>query len=203
MLREWDENEHIHILLIVVAAVFLYKAIRNLVPGITNKFRPGNRFFILPLIPLLRLIIIIVAAVLIIPLIIIPTRENVLVLLGAAALGIGFVLKDYISCLFAGFILLAERAYKVGDWVQIGDTYGEVVEIGLRIVKLRTAEANETSAFRIVFYGMNRSSMPQAAIRICSVLSIFLYTLIITILIRARRFPMWQAPALICIRIVQ
>jgi small-conductance mechanosensitive channel len=61
------------------------------------------------------------------------------------ALAAGFVLKDYLSCLFAGIMLLAEQAYRVGDWVQIGDTYGEVVELGLRTVKLRTADANDVS----------------------------------------------------------
>jgi small-conductance mechanosensitive channel len=145
MLREWNGNEHIHILLIVVAAVCIYEAVRHFLPVITTKFRPDNRFYMLPWIPLLRLVIILGASALIIPLVIIPTRENVLILLGATALGVGFVLKDYISCLFAGFVLLIERAYKVGDWVRIGDTYGEVVEVGLRIVKLRTAEANDVS----------------------------------------------------------
>jgi len=145
MLREWNGDEHIHILLIVVAAVVLYQAIRHLVPHITLKFHPHNRFYILPWIPLLRLLIILGAMMLIAPLVIIPTRENVLILLGAVALAIGFVLKDYISCIFAGLVLLAERSYRVGDWVQIGDTYGEVIEIGLRTVKLHTADANDVS----------------------------------------------------------
>ena len=145
MLREWNGNEHIHILLIVVVAVTLYEAVRHLVPRIATAFCPHDRFYKLPWIPLLRLIIILCAVSLIVPLVIIPTRENVLVLLGAMALAIGFVLKDYISCIFAGLMLLAERAYRVGDWVQIGDTYGEVIEINLRTVKLRTADANDVS----------------------------------------------------------
>jgi small-conductance mechanosensitive channel len=145
MLREWNGNEYLHILLIVLIAVALYQAVRFAVPRITTKIRPHDRFYMLPWVPLLRLIIILAASALIVPLVIIPTRENVLLLLGALALAIGFVLKDYMSCLFAGFVLLAERAYRVGDWVQIGDTYGEVIELGLRTVKLRTADANEVS----------------------------------------------------------
>ncbi len=145
MLREWNGHEPVHILLIAVAATAIYQATRRLVPLVTTKVRPRDRFHMLPWVPLLRLVIILAAAVLIFPLIIIPTRENVLILLGALALAIGFVLKDYMSSLFAGFVLLAERAYRVGDWVQIGDTYGEVVELGLRTVKLRTADANDVS----------------------------------------------------------
>lgn len=145
MLREWNGNEHVHILLIILAAVGIYESIRHLIPSITAKFYPHDRFYILPWIPILRLIIILGAAILIVPFVIIPTRENVLILLGATALAIGFVLKDYINCIFAGFILLVERAYRVGDWIQIDDTYGEVIEVGLRTVKLRTADANDVS----------------------------------------------------------
>ena len=145
MLREWEGHEHFHILLIVAAAVAIYQIVRRLVPFITSRVRPHSRFYLLPWVPLLRLAIILTATGLIVPLVIIPTRENVLILLGAVALALGFVLKDYVSCFFAGFVLLAERAYRVGDWVQIGSTYGEVVELGLRTVKLRTADANDVS----------------------------------------------------------
>jgi small conductance mechanosensitive channel len=145
ILREWNGNEYFHILLIIIAGVALYEVVRRLVPYLAARFRPHSRFYALPWIPLLRLLIIIGAVVFIVPLVIIPTRENVLLLLGAVAVAMGFVLKDYMSCLFAGIVVLAERAYRVGDWVQIGETYGEVVEIGLRTVKLRTAEANDVS----------------------------------------------------------
>jgi hypothetical protein len=70
MLREWKGNEHVHILLIVVAAVVLTQGTQYLVPRITTKVRPDNRFYVLPWIPLLRLVIIIGAASLIVPLVI-------------------------------------------------------------------------------------------------------------------------------------
>src|ERR1700734_1869661 len=109
VLKKWSGSEPVHILLILTAAWIAYELIRRLVPRITAIFRPHNRFYALPWIPLLRLIIILTAAIFIVPHIIKPTRENVLALLGATAIAVGFAIKDYISCLIAGFIFMFER----------------------------------------------------------------------------------------------
>jgi small conductance mechanosensitive channel len=122
MLREWSGHEPVQILLILAAAWGVYELIRHLVPRINGIFRPHYRFYALPWIPFLRLLIILTALALIVPIIITPTRENVLALLGALALAIGFAIKDYISCLIAGIIFMFERPYRVGDWIQIGET---------------------------------------------------------------------------------
>lgn len=143
MLREWSGHEPVHILLIIAAAWFSYEVIRLSVPRITGIFRPHQRFYALPWIPFLRLVIILTALVLIVPIVITPTRENVLALLGGTAIAIGFAIKDYISDLIAGIIFMFERPYRVGDWIQIGETYGEVMHHGLRTVLLRTTDAND------------------------------------------------------------
>lgn len=57
---------------------------------------------------------------------------------GTLGLALGFALKDTVSSLAAGILILVDRPFKVGDRVQFGDIYGEVQEIGLRAVVLRT-----------------------------------------------------------------
>lgn len=143
MLREWGGHEPAQILLIIATAWGVYEIIRHLVPYITSIFKPYLRFYTLPWIPLLRLTIILTAIIYIVPLIIQPTRENVLALLGGTALAVGFAIKDYISCLIAGIIFMFERPYRVGDWIKIGETYGEVVHLGLRTVMVRTIDADD------------------------------------------------------------
>jgi small-conductance mechanosensitive channel len=143
MLKQWSGYEPVHILLIITAAWIACELVRHLVPRITAIFRPHQRFYALPWIPLLRLIIILTAMILIVPFIIKPTRDNVLALLGATAFAVGFAIKDYVSCLIAGFIFMFERPYRVGDWIQIGETYGEVIHLGLRTVLVRTIDAND------------------------------------------------------------
>jgi len=143
MLREWEGYEPIHILSIIGGAWIAYEITRHLVPFITGLFKPNERFYALPWIPFLRLIIILAALSMIVPIIITPTRENMLALVGASALAIGFAIKDYISCLIAGIIFMFERPYRVGDWIQIGETYGEVIHLGMRTVLIRTIDAND------------------------------------------------------------
>lgn len=73
------------------------------------------------------------------------TRETLLALGGAMAVAVGFAFKDLLASLMAGIILLFDRPFQVGDRVQFGDTYGEVVEIGLRTVRIATLDDNLVS----------------------------------------------------------
>ena len=66
--------------------------------------------------------------------------ERFFALLGASALAIGFAVKDYASSVIAGMVALFERTYRLGDRVQIGDTYGEVRALNLRTVKIVTPD---------------------------------------------------------------
>ncbi len=53
------------------------------------------------------------------------------VLSGLMGAGIGFGLKDLVADIVAGFIIIIEKPYQIGDKIQIGSDYGEVVDIGL------------------------------------------------------------------------
>ena len=64
-----------------------------------------------------------------------------------AALGIGglaltLAAQDTLSDAIAGFIILADRPYRVGDRIEIQGvgTWGDVVEIGLRTTRIRTRD---------------------------------------------------------------
>jgi small-conductance mechanosensitive channel len=58
--------------------------------------------------------------------------KNLIVILGAFGIGIGFGLQDIVNNFLSGIILLFERPIKVGDGVMIDDEYGTVTHIGLR-----------------------------------------------------------------------
>ena len=73
-------------------------------------------------------------------------QETVLIGLGGTiAVSVGFALKDTVSSLIAGVIILIDQPFQVGDRVQFGSTYGEVKEIGLRTVRIVTLDDNEVS----------------------------------------------------------
>ena len=57
---------------------------------------------------------------------------------GAIAIGVGFGSQNVVNNFISGLILLAERPIKVGDLIQVGDTFGEVEAIGARSTKIKT-----------------------------------------------------------------
>ncbi|MEM7049770.1 MAG: mechanosensitive ion channel family protein [Acidobacteriota bacterium] len=60
--------------------------------------------------------------------------------LGVAGLAVGLAAQETLSNLMAGITILWDRPFRSGDRVTIADTYGEVLEIGLRSTRLRTVQ---------------------------------------------------------------
>ena len=68
---------------------------------------------------------------------------KVTVLLGALGVGIGFGLQNVVNNFVSGLILLFEQPVHVGDFVEVGDLYGQVQRIGLRASIVRTRQGAE------------------------------------------------------------
>ena len=64
--------------------------------------------------------------------------KGVVVGSGVIALVIGFAGQNFLSGIIAGISIQVNRPYKVGDWLKVGETYGEVREINWRSTRLCT-----------------------------------------------------------------
>src|SRR5213080_471604 len=60
---------------------------------------------------------------------------------GIAAIVLGLAGQNLLGGIIAGMSLQINRPYKVTDWLKVGDTYGEVMEINWRSTRLRTNDA--------------------------------------------------------------
>ncbi len=58
--------------------------------------------------------------------------------LGLTGLILGFALKDILSNFVSGILILALRAFRLGDQIVVGDTEGNVERIELRATQIRT-----------------------------------------------------------------
>jgi len=56
--------------------------------------------------------------------------------IGVVLAGVAIALQEVILSFFGFFAIRGARGYGIGDWVRIGDSYGEVVDIGLLVTIL-------------------------------------------------------------------
>ena len=60
--------------------------------------------------------------------------------LGVSSIVIGLALQDTLGSVMSGIALLFERPFSVGDWLEVGDIQGQVIDINWRAVRLITFE---------------------------------------------------------------
>jgi small-conductance mechanosensitive channel len=136
-----DPQKIIAIIIGFVAIALLVRLINGLTKKIQN-FYPSHRLLALQIATIFNFSIYILGSFGLIYAIIRPPKELLLAVGGSAAVAIGFALKDLVSSIIAGLILLFDRPFQVGDRVSFNDTYGEIISIGLRAVRLNTLDDN-------------------------------------------------------------
>jgi small-conductance mechanosensitive channel len=92
-------------------------------------------------------------------------------LISALGVGIGFGLQNVVNNFVSGLILVFEHPVQVGDFVEVGTTFGEVRKIGFRASVLRTPDGadvivpnSEMTGSRVInwslFDRLSRISIP-------------------------------------------
>ncbi|MBF59459.1 mechanosensitive ion channel [Halomonas sp. FeN2] len=140
LFNDIDSQALITLGVVLLSTIVLIIASQRGLNWIGNRMHGQVRFRIFALVPMTRLLILMTALAIIVPTIIEPSLRNMVTLLGALGLAIGFAMKDYVSSLIAGVVSAVELPYRPGDWVQIEDTYGEVKHVGLRTVDIQTPD---------------------------------------------------------------
>lgn len=147
----------------IVAALVAVRLVTSTVDALGERFT-GRRLLLKQTSAFSRFLIVIVATALSVSTVLELTDEALLAVSGTAAVAVGFALKDILASLIAGIILLFDRPFAVGDRVQFGDTYGEVVEMGLRSVRIATLDDNLVSIPNNLFLGATVASSNAGAL---------------------------------------
>ncbi len=140
IIRDWSEIDYVEAFLILAVGILIAWAIKWMIPKIAERLPDRFRFWVLPWEPLLRLLVLFSVFTYVVPMLIHPTSENIFAILGTLAVALGFAFKDYASSLIAGVVVLYERLYRNGDWIEIEGNYGEVVSLNLRTVQICTPD---------------------------------------------------------------
>lgn len=129
------------LLVSILGLVLLVKTLEKLGEAIYKKV-PSHRMLISQVVTVTNFMIYVFGGSFLVYAILRPPKELMIAITGSAAVAIGLSLKDLVASVIAGFILLFDRPFQVGDRVTFGDVYGEISSIGLRAVRLVTLDDN-------------------------------------------------------------
>jgi len=103
------------------------------------------RITIKSMIPIIRIIIWTLVIFVIVKGIFDPPKETIITVMASVGIAVGLAASDLFKNIFGGITILFDRPFQVGDKIDTGKYYGEVLEIGLRITKLVTADDSVVS----------------------------------------------------------
>ncbi len=131
-----------------IAIVIVFLGINRLidvgVERLASQFRT-RRLTLRHATSFLKLGIFVVGAYLVVSTLLHDQRGAAIGVLGTVALAVGFALKDTVSSVVAGVLILLDQPFQVGDRIRFAEVYGDVVHVGLRSVRVRTLDQRMVS----------------------------------------------------------
>jgi MscS family membrane protein len=103
------------------------------------------RIAIKSIIPVISIVIWVIIVFAIIKGIYNPPIETLLAVTASVAIAVGLAAQDLLKNVFGGIMLLFDRPFQVGDKIEAGKHYGEVIEIGLRATRIVTPDDSTVS----------------------------------------------------------
>lgn len=110
------------------------------VVGAIGERNPKRRLTVKRLIPVIRIAGWTFVIYVIIVGVFQPPIETVIAFFASVGVAIGFASQDLLKNIFGGLVILFDHPFQVGDKIEIGSYYGEVLEIGLRSTRIVTPD---------------------------------------------------------------
>ncbi len=128
-------------LVVIIGAVVVVRFLRSLVERLSLRFG-HRRLTFQKLESFTRFFIYIVTGVATVALSFRINQAVLAILGGTMAVAIGFSLRDLVAAMIAGVTIMFDRPFQVGDRVRYAGEYGDIIEIGLRSVRMQTLDDN-------------------------------------------------------------
>ncbi|MDE5416893.1 mechanosensitive ion channel family protein [Labilibaculum sp. DW002] len=140
-----DVSEIVSFTKIFWALVFIaigYFIIRFLTRTIEiwSEKSPDRRVKGKAIVPVVKIICWMVIGYLIVRGIFRPPVESLIAFGASIGVAVGFAAQDILKNIFGGFVILIDRPFKIGDKIEVGSTYGEVLDMSLRSTRIHTAD---------------------------------------------------------------
>ena len=117
----------------------LTKTVSAILSNFSEKFS-GQRLLIKRLIPITKVLLWSLGLYFIIAGIIQPPLETIITVGASIGIAVGFASQDILRNIFGGIMIILDRPFQVGDKIEVDKQYGEVLQIGLRSVRIVTED---------------------------------------------------------------
>ncbi|MEC7454621.1 MAG: mechanosensitive ion channel domain-containing protein, partial [Bacteroidota bacterium] len=128
-------------ILVVVITIFCIRLLKSTLDGVGDQ-NTTYRLLLKQISVFSQFLLFLVGFFISVSLILDISDDGFRVFLGFIIIGVSWSAKDLVASLMAGVILLFDKPFQVGDRISFGGYYGEVVEIGLRSVRLVDLDDN-------------------------------------------------------------
>lgn len=132
-------NKILMSLIILIVTSFFNKLLNNILDNLSEK-ATNYRLFIKRLTPISRIFIWSLAIYVIIAGVIDPPFETIVTIGASIGIAVGFASQDILKNIFGGIMIILDRPFQVGDKIEVGEHYGEVLSIGLRSSRIVTPD---------------------------------------------------------------
>ncbi len=126
-------------LVVLIISYFIIRFLTALIEGIAER-STKYRITLKSISPVLRILGWTIAIYIVIRGIFNPPAAAIAAFVASASIAVGFAAQDILKNIFGGIMILFDRPFQMGDKIQVGDYYGEVVEIGLRSTRIVTKD---------------------------------------------------------------
>ena len=131
-------------LIVLLVGFYLLKIITKILQYFAER-RASYRISYKGTIPIVRLLGWSFIVYIIIVVIIQPPFGTLIAVSASLGIAVGLAAQDLIKNIFGGIMILFDRPFQVGDKIQVGDNYGEVLIIGLRSTRIVTGDDSVVS----------------------------------------------------------
>jgi len=119
----------------LIAGYFIIKLLLSLLTNIASRNKKYE-FTTKRIIPIIRILSWSLLIYIIVVGIYSPPAATVFAFLASLGFAVGFAAQDLLKNVFGGIVVMFDRPFQIGDKIEAGKYYGEVVEIGIRSTKV-------------------------------------------------------------------
>lgn len=154
-ISSYFSTSKIIVTVIILLSVYVFLRIVTLILSVWSERNTKHRVTIKGLIPLIRIAVWLGGITFILVAVYRPPMASVLAFSASVGVAVGFASQDLLKNIFGGIVIIFDKPFQIGDKVQIGEYYGEIVGLGLRSTRLVTNDDNLVSVPNSVVMNMS------------------------------------------------